>query len=43
LWWPALGYQTLVEFDQLHMGLAVDSRSATMVFFENSENEERGF
>jgi hypothetical protein len=38
----ALGYQTPVEFEQRITSLGVDSRSATMVFFENSGNEERG-
>ncbi len=38
----ALGYQILVEFEQRIASLAADSRSATMVFFENSENGERG-
>lgn len=31
-----------VEFEQRFTGLAIDSRSATMVFFENNENGERG-
>jgi hypothetical protein len=38
----ALGYQTPVEFEQRLTGLGVDSRCATMVFFENNENGERG-
>ncbi|MHB8525848.1 MAG: IS3 family transposase, partial [Candidatus Acidiferrales bacterium] len=37
----ALGYQTPVEFEQRITSLGVDSRSATMVFFENSENGKR--
>jgi hypothetical protein len=38
----ALGYQSPVEFEQRNNGVAVDSRSATMVFFENNVNEQRG-
>ena len=38
----ALGYQTPVEFEQRITSQAVDSRCATMVFFENRRNEERG-
>jgi hypothetical protein len=37
----ALGYQSLVEFEQCNTGVAVDCRSATMVFFENNMNERR--
>ena len=37
----ALGYQTPVEFEQRSTSLAVDSRSATMVFFENDVNDQR--
>jgi putative transposase len=37
----ALGYQSPEEFEQRSTSLAVDSRSATMEFFENSENEKR--
>jgi putative transposase len=38
----ALGYQSPVEFEQRNTGVAVESRSATMVFFENNVNEQRG-
>ncbi|MGC2808069.1 MAG: integrase core domain-containing protein, partial [Candidatus Acidiferrales bacterium] len=38
----ALGYQSPVEFEQRNTGVAVDCRSATMVFFENNVNEQRG-
>ena len=37
----ALGYQTPVEFEQRTRSQAVDSRCATMMFFENDVNEER--
>jgi len=37
----ALGYQSPVEFEQRIAAPPVDSRSATMVFFENHVNEER--
>jgi putative transposase len=37
----ALGYQSPVEFEQRSSLVAVDSRSAKMVFFENNANEER--
>jgi hypothetical protein len=37
----ALGYQSPVEFEQRNTGVTVDSRSATMVFFENNVNEQR--
>jgi putative transposase len=37
----ALGYQPPVEFEQRSTSLAVDSRSATMVFFENDVNDQR--
>jgi transposase InsO family protein len=37
----ALGYRPPVEFEQRSTALPVDSRSATMVFFENSVNEAR--
>ena len=37
----ALGYQSPVEFERRNTGAAVDSRSATMVFFENNGNDER--
>jgi len=36
----ALGYQSPVEFEQRNPSVAVDSRSATMVFFENNVNEQ---
>ncbi len=35
----ALGYRSQAEFEQRCTSLAVDSQSATMEFFENSENE----
>jgi len=37
----ALGYQPPVEFEQRSTTLPVDSRSATMMFFENSVNQTR--
>jgi hypothetical protein len=37
----ALGYQSPVEFEERNTGAAVDSRSATMMFFENTVNEQR--
>jgi transposase InsO family protein len=37
----ALGYQSPVEFEQRNAGVAVDCRSATMMFFENNVNEQR--
>jgi hypothetical protein len=39
----ALGYRSPEEFEQqIQASASAESRSATMVFFENSENEERG-
>lgn len=38
----ALGYQSPADFEKRSTAVAVDSRSATMVFFENKVNEERG-
>src|ERR1022692_3671007 len=39
----ALGYRSPEEFEQqIKASGSAESRSATMVFFENSENEERG-
>jgi putative transposase len=37
----ALGYQPPVEFEQRSTSLPADSRSATMVFFENDGNDRR--
>ena len=37
----ALGYQPPVEFEQRSTGIPVDSRGATMVFFENNGNDQR--
>jgi transposase InsO family protein len=37
----ALGYQPPVEFEQRSTGIPVDSRGATMVFFENDGNDQR--
>jgi putative transposase len=37
----ALGYQSPAEFEKRSTAPAIDSRSATMVFFENKLNEER--
>jgi transposase InsO family protein len=37
----ALGYQSPAEFERRNTGVAVDSRSATMMFFENNLNEQR--
>ena len=39
----ALGYRSPEEFEQQNSRVdSVDSRSATVVFFENNENEQRG-
>jgi len=39
----ALGYRSPEEFEQqIQASASAESRSATMMFFENSENEERG-
>jgi hypothetical protein len=38
----ALGYRSPEEFEQqIKASASAESRSATMVFFENSENDER--
>jgi putative transposase len=37
----ALGYRSPEEFERRSKGLVADSRSATMEFFENDENEKR--
>lgn len=37
----ALGYQPPAEFEQRSTGVAIESRTATVVFFENNVNEQR--